>query len=321
MDTTALLPWTEKYRPKRLDDVIGQKDAVESLKAFVRTRNMPNLLFSGPPGVGKTTATLALAHEMFGEDIGGNLLELNASDDRGIDIVRGKIKDFARSVTMGKVPFKIIFLDEADALTQDAQQALRRTMESYSTVTRFILSCNYSSRIIEPIQSRCAVFRFLPLTEEETIRLAKHVAEGEGLKCDEKVYKAVSYIAEGDSRKVINLLQAASLHSKSISEELVHKISSKARPAEVKEMIELGLGGKFLEARGKLDKLVIHYGLSGDDIVSQVYREIVNLDIPEREKIKLVEAVGECNFRLTEGASERIQIEAMLARLPLLREK
>lgn len=148
------LPWTEKYRPKTLDDIIGQKEIVESLKAFVRQKNMPHLLFAGPAGIGKTTCTLSLAHDLFGDDYRGNVLEMNASDERGIDVVRGVIKDFARVLSMSGVPFKIIFLDEADALTPDAQHALRRTMELYSNTTRFILSANYSSKIIEPLQSR-----------------------------------------------------------------------------------------------------------------------------------------------------------------------
>lgn len=308
-----ILPWTEKYRPKRLGEVVGQKEAVESLAAFVKSRNMPNMLFAGPPGVGKTTCCLALAHELFGEDISGNFLELNASDDRGIDIVRGRIKDFARSVSLGQAPFKLIFLDEGDALTADAQQALRRTMESNSSVTRFIISANYSSRIIEPIQSRCAVFRFMPLSEPEVKIALEHVGKHEKLKIDDKAYAAIFYISEGDMRKAINILQGCSMHSQHITEELVHRISSRATPKEVKEMVHFAVGGKFQEAREKLDKLVISYGLSGEDILLQIYREIPKLDVQEKQRMRLIELVGEYNFRLVQGANERIQIEALLA--------
>jgi replication factor C small subunit len=309
-----ILPWTEKYRPKKLAEVAGQKEIVESLNAFVKVKNMPNMLFAGPPGVGKTTCCLALAHELFGDGYQGNFLELNASDDRGIDIVRGRIKDFARSVSLGTAPFKLIFLDEGDALTADAQQALRRTMEANSAVTRFIISANYSSRIIEPIQSRCAVFRFMPLAEKEMRKTLEHVVKAEKLKADDKAYEAIFYISEGDMRKALNILQGCAMHSSHISEELVHKTSSRATPKEVREMVALALDGKFQLARENLDKLIITYGLSGEDIIYQVYREIGKLEVDEKQRMRLIETVGECNFRLVQGASERIQIEAMLAR-------
>ncbi|MFH1221638.1 MAG: replication factor C small subunit [Candidatus Micrarchaeota archaeon] len=307
------LPWTEKYRPKKLGDVVGQKDTVESLKAYIKAGNMPNMLFSGPPGVGKTTCALALAHELFGKEISGNFMELNASDERGIDVVRGRIKDFARSVSMGGAPFKLIFLDEGDALTTDAQQALRRTMESYAKATRFIISANYSSKIIEPIQSRCAIFRFLPIEEKDSEKALEHIAKEEKLKVDEKGYAAMYYVSEGDMRRAINVLQGASMQSTHITDELVHKTSSRAKPKEIKEMVDLALAGDFKAARERLDKVIIHYGLSGEDVIFQIYREIPSLDIPEQKKVLLIDRVGEYNFRLVQGANDRIQIEALLA--------
>ncbi|MEM3422125.1 MAG: replication factor C small subunit [Candidatus Bilamarchaeaceae archaeon] len=307
------LPWTEKYRPKKLSEVVGQKETVETLKAYVKAGNMPNMLFSGPPGVGKTTCALALAHEIYGKDISGNFLELNASDERGIDVVRGRIKDFARSVSLGGVPFKIIFLDEGDALTADAQQALRRTMESYSKVTRFIISANYSSKIIEPLQSRCAIFRFLPIEEKDVKKALEHIAKEEKLKVDEEALSAIYYVSEGDMRKAINILQGAAMHSNHITAELVHKISSRAKPKEIREMVDLALKGDFKGARERLDKLIIEYGLSGEDVIFQIYREIPSLEVSEEKKVLLIDRIGEYNFRLVQGANERIQIEALLA--------
>ncbi len=308
-----ILPWTEKYRPKNLDEVKGQKEVVASLKAFVKAKNMPNLLFAGPPGVGKTTCALALAHELFGEELEGRFLELNASDERGIDVVRGRIKDFARSAVIGEAPFKLIFLDEGDALTADAQQALRRTMESYASATRFIISANYASRIIEPIQSRCAVFKFLPLKEEEVAALLKEIAEKEDLEVDEEALKAIFYVSEGDMRRAINLLQGCAFHGKRITKEIVYKISSTATPKEVREMLEKALAGNFKEARKFLDELMVKYGMSGEDVVFQVYRELGKMELDERVRIALIECLGEYNYRLVIGANDRIQIEAMLA--------
>ncbi len=317
MDNSESLPWTEKYRPKYLKEVVGQKDAILSLKEFVKKKNMPHLLFAGPPGVGKTTAALALAHELFNDNVAGNFLELNASDSRGIDVVRGKIKNFARTSSLREVPFKIIFLDEADALTSDAQHALRRTMETYSRVTRFILNCNYSSRIIEPLQSRCAIFRFAPLENTDIKKMIERVGSLEGLTIQEDSFDSISYVSEGDMRRALNILQGCSLHSTDISSELVHKISSRAKPKEVKEMAELALNGKFIEARDKLNKLIIQYGLSGEDILLQLYREIPNLPVEERKKLFLIDKLAEYNFRMVEGAHERIQLEALLAQFPL----
>ncbi|MCX8195016.1 MAG: replication factor C small subunit [Candidatus Micrarchaeota archaeon] len=313
------IPWTEKYRPRSLKDIVGQKEIVSLLKAYVKEKNMPNLLFAGPPGVGKTTAALALARDLYGEGYKESILEMNASDERGIDVVRGKIKDFARTTSLSDVPFKIIFLDEADSLTNDAQNALRRTMELYVNVTRFILSANYSSKIIEPLQSRCSVFRFRPLSEEECREMLERVAHAEKLKVDKEAYDALLYVSEGDMRKAINALQGASLHSSHITAEAVYKSAARAQPAEIKEMMELALSRKFVEARKKLHRLMIDYGMSGEDVLLQMYRTIDSLQLSEREKVAVMDKIGEYNFRLVEGANEIIQIEALLAQLLMIK--
>lgn len=316
------LPWTEKYRSRKLDNnIVGQDEIVKRLKAYVKQKNMPNLLFAGPPGVGKTLCAIALASELFGDSFGQNFMELNASDERGIDVVREQIKNYAASLPYGGVKFKLIFLDEADALTRDAQNALRRTMENTSATTRFILSANYSSKIIEPIQSRCALFRFRPLTESDIINRLKHIAEKEKVHVADDGYKALVYASEGDMRKAINFLQTASTFGGKITEDVVYKVAAKARPKEVKELIGLSLDGKFEQARKKMDALLYEYGLSGEDVILQVYREILDWDMDQRAKVDLIDRIGEYNFRMTEGANERIQLEALLAYLVLIGKK
>ncbi|HIQ38925.1 MAG TPA: replication factor C small subunit [Methanothermococcus okinawensis] len=314
------IPWVEKYRPKRLDEITGHEEIVKRLKNYVKRKSMPHLLFSGPPGVGKTTAALCLARELFGENWRDNFLELNSSDERGIDVIRTKVKDFARTKPIGDAPFKIIFLDESDALTSDAQNALRRTMEKYSDICRFILSCNYPSRIIPPIQSRCAIFRFSPLKKEDIAKKIKEICEKEGLTIDNKGLDAIIYVSEGDLRKAINVLQTAASVSKNITDEIVYKVSSRARPTEVRQMMSLALEGKFNEARDLLYKLMIDWGMSGEDVLVQMFREIPNLDIDERKKVAVLEAIGECDFRIVEGANERIQLSALLAKLGMLED-
>ncbi len=312
------LPWTEKYRPKNLNEVIGHVEIVSRLKAYVKKGNMPNLLFTGPAGTGKTAASLAMGRELFGEYFSENFLELNASDERGIDIIRGKIKDFAATKPYGGLGFKIIFLDESDSLTSDAQNALRRTMETYSESTRFILTGNYGSKLIDPIQSRCALFRFNPLSEDQVKSRLKHIVEEEDLDVAEGAYDALVYTSQGDMRKSINYLQTASTLDEKITEEDIYKVSSRARPEEARDLINLGLKGKFEKARSKMDDLLYKYGMSGEDVLIQMYGEIIRHDgIPGELKVDLIDRIGEYNYRLTQGANERIQLESLIAYLVL----
>ena len=310
--------WIEKYRPTNLSEVVGQSSVTDRLKNYVKERSMPHLLFAGPAGIGKTTSALALAREMFGELWKHNLHELNASDERGIDVVRGKIKEFARTAPLGEDGFKIIFLDEADALTGAAQAALRRTMERYARTCRFIMSCNFSSKIIDPIQSRCAVFRFKPIKAEDLEKYLKFVASKEELKITGEGYQAITYLAQGDLRRAINGLQMAAAAKKEITPDVVYQAVAAARPDEVKEALELALDGNYSGARERLDTLQITYGLAGEDVIRQMHRSVRDLDISDIVKVQMIEKLAEADFRLSEGANSRIQIEAVVANFAIL---
>ncbi|MFQ5909611.1 MAG: replication factor C small subunit [Thermoplasmata archaeon] len=305
--------WVEKHRPKSLDEVVGQVEVVERLKAYVKTKNLPHLLFAGPAGTGKTTCAIALTHQLFGDDWQLNFTELNASDERGIDVVRKKIKGFARMAPIGEGGFKIIFLDEADALTADAQAALRRTMEKYTGTCRFILSVNYSSKIIEPIQSRCAVFRFRPLKKEAVEEYLSRIAKIENIKITEKGMEALVYIAQGDMRKATNALQVAASINTTVDEDTLYKAAATARPKDVKELLETSLEGDFMAARSVLDDLLIEYGLSGEDLIKQIHRTLFELAVPDDVRVKLIDKIGEVEFRMIEGSNERIQLENLIS--------
>ncbi|MBN1644512.1 replication factor C small subunit [Candidatus Woesearchaeota archaeon] len=305
--------WTEKYRPKDFSDVRGQDAIVSKVKAFVEQKNLPHLLFAGPAGVGKSSLALVVAKQLFKDSWRENFLELNASDERGIDVVRVKVKDFARTKSIGDVPFKIIFLDECDALTKEAQQALRRTMENYTNTCRFILAANYSSKILDPIQSRCAVFRFKPLPKEDVINIINKVEKNESLVIDDNAKEALYIVSEGDCRRVENILQSCSAVDKNITEELVFSLASFAQPKEIKGILETAINGDFINARKGLLDVMLRYGLSGLDLIKQIQKEVWNLSIDNRKKVSLVDKCGEIEFRMVEGADEFVQLEALLA--------
>ncbi|KTG29431.1 replication factor C small subunit [Haloferax profundi] len=308
--------WIEKYRPQTLDDVYGQEEIVERLRSYIERDDLPHLLFAGPAGVGKTTSATAIARAIYGDDWRGNFLELNASDQRGIDVVRDRIKNFARS-SFGGHDYRIIFLDEADSLTNDAQSALRRTMEQFSDNTRFILSCNYSSKIIDPIQSRCAVFRFSPLGDDAIADQTRDIAAAEGIELTEDGLDALVYAAGGDMRRAINSLQAAATTGEVVDEEAVYMITSTARPEDIEEMVRAAIDGEFTTARKKLETLIVDTGMAGGDIIDQLHRSVWDFDLDERAAVRLMERIGEADYRISEGANEQVQLEALLASLAL----
>ncbi len=318
LTTVATLPWVEKYRPKTLNDVVNQEEVITSLKNILKTKAVPHMLFAGPPGVGKTATAHAFARDLYGPNYieDGWFVEINASDERGIQTIRDKVKMFARQIPMGgEISFKILLLDESDQLTDDAQHAFRRVMEQYSSTCRFILAANYSNKIIEPIQSRCAVFRFRPLLKKDVIGRIKWIAEKEKLEVDDAALETIYEFSEGDMRRAINILQASASITSKIDEKTVYYILGYVSRGEIRKILELAMSGNFTQARDELRKLIYVQGLAGSDIVSAIYRELFYLDLAEEDKLELIDLLGEVDYRIAEGGTEEVQLMAFLARL------
>ena len=312
------LMWVEKYRPKCLDEVVGLKDIVESLKAFMKKpKTMPHLMLAGIPGTGKTTIALAIAHELYGANWKNFTMELNASDERGIDTVRDRIKDFSRYSRsgFGEIPFALIILDECDQMTGPAQTALRRIMEIGSRTSRFILICNQSSKIIEPIQSRCAIFRFSRVDRQAMKDQLQCIAKKENITLLPEATEKIADYAEGDLRHAINALQTASAYKEGIvDEKTVLLVIGEASPMLVQKMIRKALYGDFIEARKTMYDIMGNFGFSGSEIIRQVQREIFKMsDLTPEQKADLSGLIGEYDYRLTQGANSDIQLSALLA--------
>ncbi|MHA1339123.1 MAG: replication factor C small subunit [Promethearchaeota archaeon] len=315
-------PWVEKYRPRHLDEVVGQTQIVRRLKNFVKDNSMPHLIFAGPAGTGKTTSALALTRDLLKGKMKSNqtYLELNASDARGIDVIRTMVKDFAKGVVPEGIPFKILILDEADNMTSAAQQALRRTMENYTKTCRMILICNYSNKIILPIQSRCAVFRFTPISNEEIKNRILFIAKQEGIKIEDNGLNALIYVSNGDLRRAVNYLQASSTVSTSINEEIVYKITGKINPEEIKKLINTALKGELMKSKEMLDEFMVKHGISARNLISQIHSILYSMDnLDEIMKIKIIRILSQIDFRLSQGATEQIQLNALLSKLYLLK--
>jgi replication factor C small subunit len=318
MSLEALM-WVEKYRPHKIDELVNQEEVKERLKPLLEKKNeLPHLLFAGPPGSGKTTTALVLARELLGDLATDYVLSLNASDERGIDAVRERVKTFASySDRREGVPFRLVILDEADEMTHDAQTALRRIMEETSRYTRFVLICNYSSNLIEPIQSRCAIFRFKKIGQDEVTGRLKKIAKAEDVKVAEKVLQAISAAVDGDLRQGINLLQAASAGSAEVTLERVNAATGTSVRERAAEIVRLALGGDFSAARLKLVELTRVYGIPESDFLRFANEEIVK---GEGEKTaEAIKILAEYDFRLAMGANPEVQLTALLAELAALR--
>ncbi|AGM11702.1 replication factor C small subunit [Halovirus HCTV-5] len=311
--------WVEKYRPQTLDDIVGHEEVVKRMRKFLGTEDVPHVVFAGKQGIGKTAIIQAFAKEKYGEDNWrNNILELNASDERGIDTIRDKVKNYAVQGTIGDHQYKIVFLDEADQLTKDAQTALRRIMEDHADVTRFFLSCNYLSQIIGPIQSRCAPFSISPLTDDDLYQIGQNVAEQEGLTIADDTLKLMVNAAGGDARKLINSMQAAAYEGE-IDENGVNVVVSTVDDALVEQIVNTAVEGDLDDAMRQLDVEVLKEGVPTNQLCDSFLRVIKRQDLPGDVKAKCLDKLAETNWRAMRGANPHVQFHSLLADLHVAR--
>ncbi|XP_005102663.1 replication factor C subunit 5 [Aplysia californica] len=318
---TTNLPWVEKYRPKQLDDLISHKDIITTISKFVSEDRLPHLLFYGPPGTGKTSTILAVAKQIYSpKEFNSMVLELNASDDRGIGIVRGQVLSFASTRTIFKKGFKIVILDEADAMTKDAQNALRRVIEKFTENTRFCIICNYLSKIIPALQSRCTRFRFGPLHQDQMVSRLEHVIAQESVKVTEDGMKSLVTLSGGDMRKALNILQSTSMAYEEVSEDNVYTCVGHPLRKDIESIVDWVLNESFTTAYHNIMKLKTAKGLALEDILADVHAYVHRIDFPIAVRMQLLEKMADTEYRLASGTSEKIQMGSFIAAFQIARD-
>ncbi|CAN7123474.1 unnamed protein product [Brassica rapa subsp. narinosa] len=308
-------PWVEKYRPQSLDDVAAHRDIVDTIDRLTNENKLPHLLLYGPPGTGKTSTILAVARKLYGPKYRNMILELNASDDRGIDVVRQQIQDFAstQSFSLGKSSVKLVLLDEADAMTKDAQFALRRVIEKYTKSTRFALIGNHVNKIIPALQSRCTRFRFAPLDPVHVSQRLKHVIEAEGLDVSESGLAALVRLSNGDMRKAMNILQSTHMASVKITEEEVYLCTGNPLPKDIEQISHWLLNESFAESYKKISEMKTRKGLAIVDIVREVTMFVFKIKMPSHVRVQLINDLADIEYKLSFGCNDKLQLGAIIS--------
>ncbi|CUG89564.1 replication factor subunit 3, putative [Bodo saltans] len=345
------LPWVEKYRPSTLEDVVAHEEILSTLRKLMDTNNMPHLLFYGPPGTGKTTTVKACAAYLYGRDrIRANVLELNASDDRGIDVVRNQIKEFSStsSIFSGafarKPPavavdqqagvegaaapappkpatsFKLVVLDEADQMSNEAQAALRRVIEKYTRNVRFCILCNHVNKVIPAVQSRCTRFRFAPVKKAQMVPRLMFIAQQENIPCDEAGIAAAYKLSNGDLRRCLNMIQAAALSHEKITEDSVYQSTGNPTPKDIQSMLEIMCSKDYTSAMEDVQLLVQAKGASVVDIVREMYPLVMRMGIPQECHCFILTKMADLEFYMASGTQESVALAGLVGILQLVRE-
>ncbi|KAF8582774.1 P-loop containing nucleoside triphosphate hydrolase protein [Ramaria rubella] len=307
------LPWVEKYRPVTLDDVVSHQQITSTIEKFIEKNRLPHLLFYGPPGTGKTSTILAVARRIYGNDFRKQILELNASDDRGIDVVREQIKQFAETRTLFSKGFKLIILDEADMMTNAAQSALRRVIEQYTKNVRFCIICNYVNKITPAIQSRCTRFRFSPLPAEEVEKRLIGVIQAEQVKITDDGKKALLKLSKGDMRRALNILQACHAAYDLTTETEIYSCTGNPHPSDIETVVNSMLSDEFTTSYQMINKLKTERGLALQDLITGAYEYVETIEFPPQARVYLLDYLAITEHRLSTGGSEKMQMTALLA--------
>eukprot|EP00656_Telonema_subtile_P038905 TRINITY_DN44067_c0_g1_i1.p1 TRINITY_DN44067_c0_g1~~TRINITY_DN44067_c0_g1_i1.p1 ORF type:complete len:339 (-),score=96.06 TRINITY_DN44067_c0_g1_i1:54-1070(-) len=314
------VPWVEKYRPASLDEVVSQEDIIQTLTKLVENKKMPHLLFYGPPGTGKTSTIHAIAKQQYGNNMASMVLQLNASDDRGIGVVRNQIKEFASTRMVFSSGAKLIILDEADAMTNDAQMALRRVIEKYTKNVRFCIICNYVSKIIPALQSRCTRFRFSPLSGDHIVNRLEQIIAAENITVEQGAIEALIRLGKGDMRRCVNILQSTSMAFDTVNEESLYLCTGNPLPGDIETICTWLLNDSYSAALSNIHTLKTEKGLALQDVVTSVAPWVTQWDLTGELKCYIFDQLSNIEYRLAFGCSERTQLHALVAIFTIVKD-